>query len=568
MLILSAATAAAAPRGAFLSPCDVPGVKEKAKCGTYEVWENREAKRGRRIGLAVVVLPATGSPSEPDAITFLAGGPGLTATSIAPFLASQYAALRKHRDILLVDQRGTGGSHALECDLYPGKDPQTALGSFFPVDRVRECRATLEKTADLRMYTTAPSMDDLDEVRGALGYDRLDVFGRSYGTRAALVYIGRHPDHVRTAVLQGIDPTDDPAPLHFPRYAQQAIENIFSDCRQDPACRTAFPNLPSELRSIVARTTAKPVPVDILDPKTGDPVHVSLSRNLLGEALRYLMYESATAVYVPDLVHQAAEGDFAPLAEFALGSRQQLFYGVGQGLYLSVTCAEDLPFITSSEAQRAAAGTFLGDYRYEQQRAACGAWVRGPIPAGFRKPLSASTPVLLFSGTWDPVTPVSNAEKVAATLSHSLSAVIPAGGHDYEGLTGADACVTAITSRFVEEAKSAGIDTSCLGKIRRPPFPTKAVDTRPVRLRGDQESALTGKYAGEGAPPLEISIEAGKLIAHVGGIPPLVLVPVAPARLRILGDIGSHLDFTIENGKASGVVLEQGGSRVFTWKRM
>ena len=262
MLILSAATAAAAPRGAFLSPCDVPGVKEKAKCGTYEVWENREAKRGRRIGLAVVVLPATGSPSEPDAITFLAGGPGLTATSIAPFLASQYAALRKHRDILLVDQRGTGGSHALECDLYPGKDPQTALGSFFPVDRVRECRATLEKTADLRMYTTAPSMDDLDEVRGALGYDRLDVFGRSYGTRAALVYIGRHPDHVRTAVLQGIDPTDDPAPLHFPRYAQQAIENIFSDCRQDPACRTAFPNLPSELRSIVARTTAKPVPVD------------------------------------------------------------------------------------------------------------------------------------------------------------------------------------------------------------------------------------------------------------------------------------------------------------------
>src|SRR5947209_4005212 len=152
LLLVSTASAAAAD---VLAPCDLPGVKGKARCGTFEVWENREAKSGRRIGLKVMVLPATGSPREPDALTFLGGGPGEAITGEASFIAHDYATLREHRDILLVDQRGTGGSHAINCNLYPSKDPQAALGSFFPLERVRACRSELEKTADLRMYTTA-----------------------------------------------------------------------------------------------------------------------------------------------------------------------------------------------------------------------------------------------------------------------------------------------------------------------------------------------------------------------------------------------------------------------------
>jgi pimeloyl-ACP methyl ester carboxylesterase len=570
LIVLAAMACAAseAPKADFLTPCDIPGVKQKAKCGTYEVWENRDARRGRRIGLKVVVLPATGAPREPDAITFLGGGPGEAATTMASFLVSMFGTLHQHRDIVLVDQRGTGGSHALDCDLYPGKDPQTALGAFFPLDRVRACRTELEKIADLRMYTTAPSMDDLDEVRGALGYDRLDVFGGSYGTRAALVFIRRHPDHVRVAVLQGVDPASDAAPLRFPQYAQHAIERIFADCDADASCRAAFPDLAGDLKKIVARTSANAVPVEILDPSTGDPVHVSLSRNLLGEGLRYLMYESSTALFVPVLVHQAAEGDFAPLAEFALGMRQQLVNGVGgDGLYLSVTCSEDLPFITTAAAERAASGTFLGDYRYRDQRAACDAWVRGPIPAGFRKAVHAQTPVLLVSGTWDPVTPTSNAEQVAAALPHSLSIVIPAGGHDYEGLQGADDCVAAISGQVVTRGTTAGIDTACLHNVHRQPFPTKRVETKVVSLTPEQQSALAGHYTGEGVPPLEISVEGGKLIGHAVPRPPIILMPLSPTRLRILGDIGSDLDFTMENGKASGVTLEESGSKAFSWKR-
>ncbi len=551
-----------------LAPCDVPGVSEKARCGTFEVWENREAKAGRRIALKVVVLPAPGGAAARDALTFLAGGPGQAATSLAAFLATAFAPARQHRDILLVDQRGTGGSHALECDLYPGKDPQTALGAFFPPDRVRACRAALEKTADPRQYTTPNSVDDLDEVRAALGYDRLDLVGGSYGTRATLVSLRRHPEHARVAVLQGVSPTPDPVPLNFPRYAQKAIEAVFADCENDSACHVAFPTLGADLRAIVERTQARPVPADIVDPTTGNPVRVLLSRNLLGEALRYLMYESSSALFVPVLVHQAAGGDFAPLAEFALGSRRQLVNSLGQGLYLSITCAEDLPFITPAEAGRAAAGTFLGDYRYQQQRAACESWVRGAVPADYREPVRADVPVLMFSGTWDPVTPASSATQASATLPRSLSIVIPGGGHDYEGLPGADECVAAISARFIARGSVEGLDTSCVGRLRRPPFPTRPVETKAVSLAPGQLSAITGRYAGQGAPALEIVLQNGRLLGRLEGQDAsLALVPVSPARLRVTGSVGDYLDLEMENGKAVRVTLEQAGTKTITWRR-
>lgn len=550
-----------------LAPCDVPGLEEKARCGTYEVWENREAKTGRRIALKVVVVPATGSPREPDALTYLGGGPGEAATPLAASLAQVFGSIRQRRDILLVDQRGTGSSHPLECDLYPGNDPQTALGPFFPLDRVRACRAGLGKIADLRMYTTAASADDLDEVRAALGYDRLDVFGGSYGTRAALVYIRRHPQQARVAALQGVNPTFDPVPLNFPQYAQHAIERIFADCDADATCHAAFPDLAGDLRAIVARA-AKPIWVDILDSQSGDSVRVYLSRNLLGEALRYLMYQSASALFVPALVHQAAGGDVAPLAEFALRSRRQLVNGLGQGLYLSVTCAEDLPFIAPAAAARAAANTFLGDYRYQQQRAACEAWVRGPIPRDYRDPVRADTPVLLFSGSWDPVTPASNAEQVAATLPHSLSVVIAGGGHDYAGLPGAEQCVAMITTQFIQRGSAEGIDTSCVGRLRRPPFPTSPLETKAARWTDEQLSAIAGHYVAQGAPSLDITVENGKPVGRVEGEgDPIRLVPVSPTRLRLLGEVGSYLVVEGQDEKPSRITFERAGTRVVTWTR-
>ncbi|MGE5357664.1 MAG: alpha/beta hydrolase [Bacteroidales bacterium] len=548
-----------------LAPCDIEGLQTKARCGTYQVWENRDAKAGRRIPLKVVVVPATGE-READAFTYFAGGPGEAATRLAPFLATEFAAFRVHHDLLLVDQRGTGGSHALDCDLYPGTDAQAALGAFYPPDRVRACRTVLEKDADLRFYTTPIAVDDLDEVREALGYARLNLFGGSYGTRAALVYIRRHEDHVRSAVLQGVQPATDAIPLRFPKFAQQAIDAIFADCAADAACHTAFPSLPAELRAIVDRASKAPVPVDILDPKTGDPIHVSLTRDLLGEALRYLMYQSATGLLVPSLVHQASEGDFGALAEFALFSRRQLVNGLGQGLYLSVTCSEDLPFIEAAEAEREASNTFLGDYRYRQQRAACEQWVRGPIPADYRQPTKSNVPVLMLSGAWDPVTPPSNAQAGAATLPRAALITVPSGGHDYDGLEGVE-CVGELVGRFLNNGSADGLDKSCVNRIRRPPFPTTAMPTRPVTLTPDQLAAFNGRYVTAGAPDLQIRATNGKLSAKLGDEDAMVLVPVTPTRLRVLGAVGSYLDVEMENGRPSRMTLDRTGVKSLTWKR-
>jgi pimeloyl-ACP methyl ester carboxylesterase len=550
----------------FLAPCEIPGVKG-ARCGTYEVWENREAKSGRRIGLNVVVLPAIKSPRQPDAVAFLAGGPGDSATRQAANLADSN--IRKTRDILLVDQRGTGKSHLLACDLYSETNPQSALGSFLPIDRVRACRAALEKSSDLRMYTTVSSVDDLDEVRAALGYQRLDLVGGSYGTRAALTYLQRHPKQVRLAILEGVSPAFDLVPLRFPRYAQNALDGVFSDCRQDARCSKAFPDLPGDLRTILAQTKARQVDAEILDPQTGNPLHVSLSRSLLGEALRYLLYQPGTALYAPVLIHQAASGDYAPFAEFALASRR-LFSngGIGQGLYLSVTCTEDLPFIDPKEAESQATGTFLDVSRYLEERAACGSWARGTLPADTHQPVRAETPVLMITGAWDPVTPPSDATQAAATLPNSLSVVIPAGGHGQDGLPGAAPCIDAIENQFLEHGGRSGVDTACVKRLHHAPFPTAPVATKAVTLTTEQQLALAGHYTGKEAPPLEIVLAHGKLVARIGDDPDeIALAPVSKEQLRALGLFGVYLKFQMRNGKSAQVTLERNGAPEGTWTR-
>ena len=176
-----------------LTPCEPAGIPGPAKCGTFEVFENRAARRGRKIGINVIVLPATGNKREPDPLFYFAGGPGSGASEDAPGIARAFARIREHRDLVFVDQRGTGQSHPLDCTFYNPNDPQSYFEHFFPLEQVRQCRSQLEAKADLTLYTTTIAVDDIDDVRAALGYDKINLFGASYGTRAALVYLRQHP---------------------------------------------------------------------------------------------------------------------------------------------------------------------------------------------------------------------------------------------------------------------------------------------------------------------------------------------------------------------------------------
>ncbi len=547
-----------------LAPCEIRGLSGPARCGTFPVYEDRAAKAGRKIALRVVVLPATKPPAVPDPLFVLVGGPGGAATEEAAGTAADLADVREKRDIVLVDQRGTGGSHPLNCDLFGGgEDLRQLLGDFLPIEAVRRCKAALEKDADLRLYTTSIAMDDLDDVRSALGYARINLAGRSYGTRAALVYMRRHPEHVRAAVLEGVTPTTDPMPLAFPKDAQRALDGVLSECTADPACHRAFPRLGAEAVAVFARAAAAPVPAEVLNPTTGDPVKVMLSRDLVGEAIRYMTYQAGTAGLVPVVLHEAAGGNFDSLATFALFGRKEIVGSGSMGMYLSVTCAEDLPFIRPGEGEKAAEGTYLGDYRLRQQRAACGVWPRGAVPDDYARPVRSNAPALLIVGEWDPVTPPSLAEEAARTLPNGRVLIVPRGAHGQAGLEGL-ACLDRLVGAFLEKASAKDLDVSCLAKIRWSPFPLTSPVRKVVAMKGTELSRFAGRYAGEKVP-VEALVEKtnGKLRMHVPGEQTFLLVPVSSDTFQVLGVLGVFVTFERPEGMPARLRVLRPGREEF-----
>jgi pimeloyl-ACP methyl ester carboxylesterase len=456
----------------ILTDCPIEGLVGKGKCGTYEVYENRATKKGRRITLKIVYIRATGEKREPDPFVYFAGGPGSAATEAASGLVRAFPQILEHHDMLFVDQRGTGGSHPLDCRFYDAADLQTYLGYFFPLDDVRKCREQLEANADLKLYTTTIAADDMDELRAALGYERLNLFGGSYGTRAALTYLKRHPQHVRTAILQGVSPTDHYLPGDFPLQTERALQGVLSECLADKACSEAFPNIKAEAQSVLAQLIKGPVEVEVQKPRSSDRVKVKLSRDLAAEAIRYMLYSPRPASRVPLVLHLASQGNYVPLAQAAISYRMNLVAGGSNGMYLSVTCAEDVPWIKPGAGERMAANTFLGDYRLRQQREACALWPRAEIERDYAKPVKSDVPVLILTGEWDPVTPPANGERVAKTLSNSLHIVVPSGAHGLDGLEGMD-CIDNLIVKFIESGTTKGLDTACVKNIHRKGFALK-----------------------------------------------------------------------------------------------
>jgi pimeloyl-ACP methyl ester carboxylesterase len=472
--------AEAAPPRLELAPCKLPGFEGEARCGTYEVFENRAAKSGRRIALRVVVIPAREKPVLPDPLIFFEGGPGGSAIAAGPDLAAEeLAETLRHRDLLLVDARGTGGSHPLRCPQPEGVQAvEEALDSFMDPAAVRRCREALAKDNDLSQYTTDAIVDDVDEVRAALGYEKVNLLGASYGTRAAMVYLRRHPASVRTVVLHSALPMDARVPLHLAAHTQASFERLAAACAAAAPCHAAFPDPRADLETVLKRLDAGPVAVPVRD-REGKEQTMRLSRNGVVQTVRYLLYRPPGAREVPLLLRRAAAGDLAPLAQRAFGIARGFLLGGGPGgLYLSVTCAEDVAFIDREEAARLAAGTFVGDFRLRQQVAACAEWPAAKIPASFLEPVRSEVPVLLVSGENDPATPLEGAEKVARTLPRSRTFVVPGGAHVFHGLEGIE-CLDRMTADFLARGSVEGVDFDACRKAIRPlPFVTKPEEPR------------------------------------------------------------------------------------------
>jgi pimeloyl-ACP methyl ester carboxylesterase len=449
-----------------LQPCADEKLKQPAKCGTYTVWENRAAKAGRTIDLNVILLQATGPDRKPDPLVVLLGGPGEAATDAAEWHVDDPT--RERRDILLVDARGTGKSNGLHCPL-PKDGPLQDYMPTLNVAVIKACRLELEKRADLRYYLTTYAMDDLDDLRAALGYDKINIDAGSYGTGAALVYIRRHGDHVRTATLWSSTALTQPMPLHYAPDAERALRNVFRDCYAEPACKSAFPTLEADYKRAVERIEKAAVRVSVSDPRDDRMTDVNLEAGEFAESLRRMLYWPETMRKVPLLLHKAAKGDYTEFAKFQIRRNVGQSSALADGLYFSITCTEDIDRVDPEQVRVNGRGTFLADHRARPHMEVCKDWPRGKLPAGFGEEVKSDVPVLNLPGDNDPVTPPSAARAAASRLSNARVVVIPHGGHTFSGLIGED-CVRKIAARFFETADVRSLDVSCLKDVRPKPF--------------------------------------------------------------------------------------------------
>lgn len=463
----TASTAALEPvkRGSItLQPCLASDQASQALCGSYDVYENRASRSGRKISLNLMILPALAEHAAPDPVFGFAGGPGQSATENLPFV-SFLRRLQQHRDVVLIDQRGTGKSNPLRCPFDP-QDVKSMLEHPDALDRLAACRAELKKRADFTQYTTSNSSADFDEVRQALGYDKINVFGGSYGALAALDYLRHSPAHVRAIAIESVVPPDYRLPLPFAKSVQSALLHVFADCAADPACSKDFPHLKDEFENIVKRLDRAPARFDF---KSGgsEAKQIVLSRGAFVSSLRAMLYQPAIISQFPYLIHRAYEGDWSAFAAADVLMSRALGDQIARGMSYSVICAESLPFITEREIRRETGHTYLGDFDIRLYQKRCALWPHAEVSKDFIAPVRSDVPALLIAGAEDPATPPSTAHEAAETLSHSRVVAVPHGTH----LTGA-ACIDDIITRFIESGSESGIDTRCVDQIRNPPFIT------------------------------------------------------------------------------------------------
>jgi pimeloyl-ACP methyl ester carboxylesterase len=445
-----------------LSDCRLQGLDVSARCGVREVWEDRVAKSGRRIGVQFAVVPARARAKEPDPVLVIAGGPGQGAMSLAAQVMPLFTRLNDTRDIVFVDQRGTGKSHPLNCE-DSSQPMQSLFEDALPERLVVKCLAQLD--ADPRQYVTSTAIEDLDEVRAALGYARVNLWGGSYGTRAVLEYVRRHGDHVRSIVLDGVAPADMKLPLSFAADGDAALKRLIEACETEALCSKVYPDLRVLINSMRTQLQRRPARATIVDPRTGDRADIQVNENVFLSGLFRPLYVAELASLLPLGISAAASGDFNPLLAQNLELADDIAENLSIGMHLSVICAEDVPRITASDLE-AAGRSFFGRALVDDFLRACRTWPRGKVPPDYYEPVISNVPALILSGGLDPATPPHHGDEVARTLSASRHLVAPELGHGVS-LHG---CAPRLIETFVKAGSAAALDGKCLQKIPRPLF--------------------------------------------------------------------------------------------------
>jgi pimeloyl-ACP methyl ester carboxylesterase len=433
-----------------------PGLK--ARCGILKRPLDPASRDSPLIELHVAVVPALSLEPNSDPLVPLAGGPGQSAIEFYAGYAQAFEQIRRERDVVLVDQRGTGKSVPLDCEL----DDELPEGEFSPARAAADAKECLDALPyDARFFTTSVAVTDLEAVRRALGYPAFNVYGISYGTRVAQHYARRYPEATRTVILDGVVPPQIALGPDIAIEAQKALEAIFHRCAENSACNDRFPDVAAEFARLQEELAANPVIVDVPDPLTWRTETFRFGLEQLAGALRLLSYHPNTVALMPLLIHEAAGGDYRPLAAQFLMAARSVLDALSMGMHNAVVCTEDAPFFGDEDVSREQLeATYMGPVQLDSLQAMCSEWPRGILDDDLRLPLETDIPVLLLSGDADPITPPGFAAMAATRLSNSRHLIGLGQGHGQAGRT----CIPEIMAAFVDAASVTELDESCLAE--------------------------------------------------------------------------------------------------------
>ena len=441
-----------------------PGIK--ARCGTMLRPENPDDPASPPVELRVAVVPALNLTPETDAVVPIAGGPGQGTVEFYLMVRHAFEGLRRNRDILLVDQRGTGESARMDC---PIDDDAILFETEFTVDDtieyMRDCLADLPH--DPRYFTTSVAVTDLEAVREALGYSALNLYGVSYGSRVAQHFARRYPESTRTVVIDGVVPPQVALGPEIATESQKAVDNILARCTADERCSERFPDIAATFDRVVATLRDGPVEVSVPHPNTGRIETLVFGAGQFAGAVRLLVYSPNTIALLPLFIHEAGLGNYRPLASQFMLTAISMTDALAIGMHNAVMCTEDMPFLDRTTVDEdAIAASYMGSFQLEMLETMCTIWPSGPIDDEFKAPVDSDIPFLLLSGDADPITPPRYAEMAAVELGNATHLVGKHQGHGQITV----GCMGRIVADFVASADPQGLDAECLERSFVTPF--------------------------------------------------------------------------------------------------
>jgi len=467
MVVLASAGAASA-QSIELSDCRIsagPGSPSmKARCGSLLRPLDPAGEMPGEIELKIAVVPALNLTPEPDPFVPIAGGPGQSTVRFYSSYSASFEEVRRNRDIVLVDQRGTGESSAMDCPI----DDSVAQGQYSTELTLEYTRACLEQLpVDPRFFTTSVAVTDLEAVREALGYPSFNLYGISYGTRVAQHFARRYPGSTRSIVLDGVVPPQIALGPEIATESQKAVDTILARCAADTACNERFPDIEEKFRKIVADLDSSPVTIGVPHPDTGRLESTTFGRGEFAIAVRLLAYHPSSIALLPLLVNEAATGNFVPLGSQYMMTTTAISDAISLGMHNTIMCTEDVPFFDKTSIDYdSIAASYMGVFQLSALEAICSVWPEGPIDAEFKVPLMTELPVLLLSGDADPITPPRYAEMAAVDLGNARHLIGKHQGHGQMGV----GCSRRLVAAFVDAADPAVIEAECLERSFVMPF--------------------------------------------------------------------------------------------------